>query len=411
MIDKAPSEQAGQPDRLQREVFDMSSTPMAALDGERLRACEALGAAVRGGFERAGYAAVAAPVIQPADIFLDMSGEDIRRRMYVFSDPAGDELCLRPEMTIPVCRVYLEGGGGRKKLCALGAAYRYQSRGSVKLREFTQAGLECLGADDAEATDAEVMSLAAAALAGAGLESYKIEMGDLALFDALIDALDLPPGWRARLKRHFWRPDYFRELLARLAAGNELNDQQALITAIAGLDEGRAKDVIEDVLKLAGIAPVGGRTVEEVAERLLEQAELASSSVPREATQLISDFLAVTGTPQDSIARIRALTQNAGVSIAKAIARFERRMDLTAKAGLDLSKAQFATGFGRNMAYYTGFVFEFRVAALGPDAMICGGGRYDDLLSALGAPALVPAAGCAIGIERLLAAVAREKGE
>ena len=192
-------------------------------------------------------------------------------------------------------------------------------------------------------------------------------MGDLALFDALIDALDLPPGWRSRLKRHFWRPDYFRELLARLAAGDELNDQQALITAIAGLDEGRAKDVIEDVLKLAGIAPVDGRTVEEVAERLLEQAELASSSVPRAATQLISDFLAVTGTPQDSIARIGALTKSAGVSIEPAIARFERRMELTANAGLDLSKAQFATGFGRNMAYYTGFVFEFRVAALGPD--------------------------------------------
>ncbi|MCF8470501.1 MAG: ATP phosphoribosyltransferase regulatory subunit [Parvibaculum sp.] len=392
----------------------MSSTPMAALDGERLRACEALGAAVRAGFERAGYEAVAAPVMQPADIFLDMSGEDIRRRMYVFSDPAGDELCLRPELTIPVCRAYLEGGGGRKKLCSLGAAYRYQSRGSAKLREFTQAGLECLGAEDAEATDAEVMSLAAAALAGAGLKSYKIEMGDLALFDALIDALDLPPGWRSRLKRHFWRPDYFRELLARLATGDaddETNDRQALITAIAGLDEGRARDVIEDVLKLAGIAPVGGRTVEEVAERLLEQAELASSSVPREATQLISDFLAVTGTPQDSIARIRTMTQSAGVSIAKAIAHFERRMELTAKAGLDLSKAQFATGFGRNMAYYTGFVFEFRVAALGPDAMICGGGRYDRLLSALGAPAPVPAAGCAIGIERLLAAVAQERGK
>lgn len=392
----------------------MSSEPMAALDGESLRAREVLGASVRSGFEKAGYAPVSAPVLQPADIFLDMSGEDIRRRMYVFADPAGDELCLRPELTIPVCRLYLETTGGAQRLCSLGPVYRYQQRGSAKLREFTQAGLECLGAADAEAADAEVISLAARALADAGLASYRIEMGDLALFDALIDALDLPPGWRARLKRHFWRPDYFRELLDRLAAGDtgeETGDRQALISAIAGLDEAQAKDVIEDVLKLAGIAPVGGRTVEEVAERLIEQAELASSSVPKAAATLIADFLAVSGTPQDAIARVRELAKGADVSIEPAITRFERRMELVAKKGLDLSRAHFATGFGRNMAYYTGFVFEFRVDALGPDAMICGGGRYDDLLSALGAGKPVPAVGCAVGIERLLAAVAKEKGQ
>lgn len=392
----------------------MSLTAMAALEGERLRAREALAASVRGGFEKAGYAPVSAPAIQPADIFLDMSGEDIRRRMYVFTDPEGDELCLRPELTIPVCRLYLEAGGGEKKLCSVGPVYRYQQRGSTKLREFTQAGLECLGAADAEEADAEVMALAARAVADAGLKYYDIEMGDLALFDALIDALDLPPGWRARLKRHFWRPDYFRELLDRLAAGDgtaEAGDKQALISALGGLDEAQAKDVIEDVLKLAGIAPVGGRTVEEVAERLLEQAELASSSVPAAAVNLIADFLAVSGTPEESIARIKALASGAGISLGDAIIRFERRMTLAAKAGVDLSRARFTTGFGRNMAYYTGFVFEFRVNPLGVDAMICGGGRYDGLLAALGAETLVPAVGCAVGIERLLAAVAKERGQ
>lgn len=397
-----------------REVFDMSSEPMAAQDGERLRAREALAASVRGGFEKAGYEPVSAPALQPADIFLDMSGEDIRRRMYVFADPAGDELCLRPELTIPVCRLYLEGSGGPKKLCSVGPVYRYQQRGSAKLREFTQAGVECLDATDAEAADAEVMVLGARALAEAGLKEYDVAMGDLALFDALVDALDLPPGWRSRLKRHFWRPDYFRELLDRLAKGDaaeEAGDRQALISAIAGLDDAQAKDVIEDVLKLAGIAPVGGRTVEEVAERLIEQAELASSSVPKAAAELISDFLAVSGTPQEGIARVRKLAEGAGVSIEPAIARFERRLDLSAKAGFDLSRAHFATGFGRNMAYYTGFVFEFRVPALEQDSMICGGGRYDGLLSALGAEKPVPAVGCAVGIERLLAAIAREEGQ
>ena len=53
-------------------------------------------------FEREGYARIEPPVLQPADVFIDLSGEDIRRRMFVTQDAAGAELCLRPEYTIPV---------------------------------------------------------------------------------------------------------------------------------------------------------------------------------------------------------------------------------------------------------------------------------------------------------------------
>ena len=59
-------------------------------------------------FARAGYAQIAPPVLQPAEPFLDLSGEDIRRRMFLTSDPDGRELCLRPDLTIPVSRAYLQ---------------------------------------------------------------------------------------------------------------------------------------------------------------------------------------------------------------------------------------------------------------------------------------------------------------
>ena len=62
-------------------------------------------------FEREGYARLEPPVLQPADIFIDLSGEDIRRRMFVTQDAAGRELCLRPEYTIPVCRWHLDRAG------------------------------------------------------------------------------------------------------------------------------------------------------------------------------------------------------------------------------------------------------------------------------------------------------------
>ena len=58
-------------------------------------------------YERAGYARVAPAILQPAEPFLDLSGEDIRKRMYLTTAPGGGEFCLRPDLTIPVSRDYL----------------------------------------------------------------------------------------------------------------------------------------------------------------------------------------------------------------------------------------------------------------------------------------------------------------
>jgi len=58
-------------------------------------------------YERTGYRRVAPAILQPADPFLDLSGEDIRKRMYLTTDPSGRELCLRPDLTIPVSCDYL----------------------------------------------------------------------------------------------------------------------------------------------------------------------------------------------------------------------------------------------------------------------------------------------------------------
>ena len=58
-------------------------------------------------FIDAGYVRAAPAILQPAEPFLDLSGEDIRRRMYLTTDAEGRELCLRPDITIPLARDYL----------------------------------------------------------------------------------------------------------------------------------------------------------------------------------------------------------------------------------------------------------------------------------------------------------------
>lgn len=71
------------------------------------KAKDARAAALVASYERAGYARVSPAILQPAEPFLDLSGEDIRNRMYLTTAPGGGEFCLRPDLTIPVSRDYL----------------------------------------------------------------------------------------------------------------------------------------------------------------------------------------------------------------------------------------------------------------------------------------------------------------
>jgi ATP phosphoribosyltransferase regulatory subunit len=124
-------------------------TPGAA--GER-----ALDCLLAAGFER-----TEPPILHAAAIFLDMSGEEVRRRLFLTTDAAGEELCLRPEYTIPVCRAYLgsDKAGKIAEYSYLGPVFRARAG---QVGEQTQTGLESFGRRDAEAADAEVFSLAVA---------------------------------------------------------------------------------------------------------------------------------------------------------------------------------------------------------------------------------------------------------
>src|SRR6266480_4348076 len=114
--------------------------------------------ALIGSFERAGYARVEPAILQPAEPFLDLSGEDIRKRMYLTTDPQGRELCLRPDLTIPVSRDYLASpaAGKPRGFCYLGPVFRHRAEGGG---EFMQAGIESFGRPDTAAADAEMLAL------------------------------------------------------------------------------------------------------------------------------------------------------------------------------------------------------------------------------------------------------------
>src|SRR6201988_2229148 len=110
-------------------------------------------------FARAGYPHAEPPILQPAEPFLDLSGEDIRKSLYLTTDATGEELCLRPDLTIPVARQYLASNQAGKAagFSYLGPVFRY--RGGAP-SEFLQAGIESFGRLDRPAADAEMLALA-----------------------------------------------------------------------------------------------------------------------------------------------------------------------------------------------------------------------------------------------------------
>src|SRR5258708_12923032 len=153
-------------------------------------------------FARAGYTRVSPAILQPAEPFFDLSGEDMRRHMYLFTDTAGGEFCLRPDLTIPGARHYLAAATAPQQasLCYLGPVFRDSGTPSG---EFLQAGIESFGRADTAAADAEVLALGIEATAHYGLAAPWIVIGDVALFAALITALDLAPAWKPRLLKDF----------------------------------------------------------------------------------------------------------------------------------------------------------------------------------------------------------------
>jgi ATP phosphoribosyltransferase regulatory subunit len=362
-----------------------------------------------GCYERAGYARVSPAILQPAEPFLDLAGEDMRRHMYLLADSAGHELCLRPDLTIPVARDYLASSAAARPagFCYLGAVFRDRGPGfPLGSGEFLQAGIESFGRLDTAAADAEALSLGLEATAHYGITDPAILTGDVSLFSALIAVLELAPAWKRRLLKDFNRKATLAEDLQRLALApvNGRPEHQGVLAALADANPKAAHALVTDLLSIAGISAVGGRSIGEIADRFVEQAELgASNALPGDTRALIERFLAVAGTPDDAVAVLRALAEDAGISLDPALDLFESRTGFLAASGVDVTRIRFETGFGRGVDYYTGFVFELHDRLGRADGQLVAGGRYDALLTRLGSARPVPAVGLAVWIERLAA--------
>jgi ATP phosphoribosyltransferase regulatory subunit len=350
-------------------------------------------------FTSRGAEPIDVPVLQPADPFLDIAGEDLRRRIFLTESETGETLCLRPEFTIPVCLYHIESHATTpRRYSYLGEVFRQRREGGS---EFFQAGIEDLGDTDIAAADARSIADAHALLELTLPEQeLAVTVGDQTIFEAVLAALGLPRGWQKRLARAFGAPEQLAAALADLAKpaqGKELGD--VLAPLVARGDWEALASHIATAMEVAGLSPLGGRAPEEIARRLIEKTALASVRLPHVAFDALKTFLSIRVPFEHAPDELAAFAKGAGLTLGAAFDDFVARAKAIAEQGLPLGQMTYDAAFGRPLDYYTGLVFE--IAASEGERPLVGGGRYDRLLTLLGANRPIPAVGFSVWLDRI----------
>ncbi|WP_297976651.1 ATP phosphoribosyltransferase regulatory subunit [uncultured Amaricoccus sp.] len=340
-----------------------------------------------------GATTVEPAALQPAEVLLDLYGEDIRARAFVTRDE-GAEMMLRPDFTVPIVRLHMDAGAEPARYVYSGPVWRRQDAGSTRPREYLQAGFEVFEGGDPAAHDAEVLGLVTEALGGAAVD---LVTGDLGLVLAAIDALGTSAARKAALRRHVWRPVRFHALLRQF--GEEHAALRARRAALLAAEaEGRVPELI------AAGRQVGARGAEEVAARVAHLAEEAATPpLPAAEVARIEALLAVQGQAPAAVAELRALA--AGVpQLAAAVDRLEARLAAFAARGIRPEALRFEASFGRtSLEYYDGMVFGAMPRGRDDLPPVASGGRYDTLTRVLGRGRGIPAVGGIIRPEALVA--------
>jgi ATP phosphoribosyltransferase regulatory subunit len=357
-------------------------------------------AAVRAPFAALGATPIDPPVIQPLNLILDLSGEAMRERLILVQADSGSEGALRPDFTIPAARLHIESGQLGGRYLYEGKAFRAAPRGREAYEEFLQIGLEAFETGDGPQGDAEIAGLAWRAASAGGRNDLTLHLGDVGLFAAFVDTLQLAEPLAARIKRAFASPRRLHQMLdgasepaARAAASNG----DTLSHLLAGLPEAEAAAVLEDLWSLAGIEPAGGRSAAEIVHRLAERAAVANA--PRlapEQAALIGRFLAIADAPAAALEAVGRLAGAGGRKLDAALKGWTRRLAALGDEGAPADAMRLSTAFGRDFGYYDGVLFEVRSAALGEHRPVAAGGRYDSLFGRLGASLACGAVGCMV---------------
>ncbi len=297
-------------------------------------------------FEGYGYQEIKTPLFEELSLFTTKSGEEIVDQLYNFKDKSDRDLTLRPEITAPVARLYLneleKTAVKPIKLYYYGSCFRYERPQKGRFRQFWQFGCELIGAKTPQG-EAEVIALCSDAIQSLGITTADVNINHLGIIRGLF--------------RHF---DISTETQRKIMVVIDKGDKDLLIESLSGDEPVIDNDELNQIL-LKLIDLVGDKSIIGEVEELI-----APYDEPKDALNELKELIELL----ESF-KVENYTLNLGVA--------------------------------RGLDYYTGIVFEIYVPELGAQKQICGGGSYS-LVKIFGGQE-VESTGFALGFDRLMNAI------
>ena len=331
-----------------------------------------------------GFKYIELPSVIEANHIVQRSGESFRKFIFSFTDQGGNELCLRPDLTIVSCLRYLENNlKGREKIFYNGQAYRKSENKKDSIVR-NQVGFEIIGSRNEKNDDKEIINTSLKSLKNFNYSSGEITIGNVEIFNLLISKLDIPKRWKLRLSRHFWREDYFNDLLKRLETNSDVDP------TIVEIDKKR----YFRMLKNDQSTIIANRTIDEILSRFDKKIkDPRRPSKGRNISKIIKEFL-----------KIKCPINNAAKVLNKFFKKYkinllvDQRYFPISKNKINKLNVTFSAAFGRQLEYYTGMVFKIDIKSKSKIINCCNGGRYDKLISDLGSKKQTPAVGAALNL-------------
>lgn len=329
-------------------------------------------------FLEAGAQPFEADVLQPAEVLLDLYGEDIRARAYITADPLRGEMMLRPDFTVPLVRMHMESRAEPVRYTYSGKVFRKQEDLSGRAAEYRQVGFELFDGTDRAAADAEVFAIFAGALDGLPVRPVT---GDIGILRAAVEGLRTTDARKAALMRHLWRPARFRALLSRFSGRAPVPESRAAL--LASIDP------------MADAGPeIGLRRRSEVEARIATlRDDAATPPISSEEIARLEALTALSGRSTEALVRLRDVSAGE-VRLGEAVDGLARRLDALGARGISAETLDFEVSYGRtSLEYYDGFVFGFLAEGRADLPPVATGGRYDALTAVLGQGRAAPAVG------------------
>lgn len=301
---------------------------------------------IKGVYESYGFTPLDTPAIERRETLTGKYGPEGEKLMYKLTDHGGRELALRYDLTVPLARVVAQHRGELPlpyKRYQVGNVWRGESPQAGRYREFMQFDADTVGTRSV-ISDIEVVAMMSDTMRALGVDAV-VKVNNRRILDGLAEEAGVVGGVQSRV----------------------------LIGTIDKIEKIGRVSVLEEI----------------------------SNSLGEQATAIADAYLEVGGSSLEKIQGIEALMPK-NIAVQEGVENISQVFRALREAGYSEAQVVFDPTIARGLEYYTGIIYETTLKELPRLGSICSGGRFDNLVAALGGPDL-PAVGTSVGVDRLFA--------